>query len=148
MSKMIPRGIIRYDDAKTNYDKYKINRQDAHLDTACHYLHQCMELCLKGLVEIFTGEEWARGHELAKQINPLIEVVNLNKNKESEIDFSILYNICVKLNNKISEYDKWYNPSRYEDNFVVTTLNVDEAFEICKELIDFCNSIIKVETHD
>lgn len=127
MSKLFARAQAKYANAENNY--LRIGEDDAFLDETCFNLQQCIELCLKYLVEM-SGEEYIETHDIRAQINKLR---SLNAVIPCEQD---LRKMATTLNS-------WEAESRYNDNFTALIDDIEDARNIAEELITYCRGIVK-----
>lgn len=127
MSKLFARAQTKYANAENNY--LRIGEDDAFLDETCFNLQQCIELCLKYLVEM-SGEEYIETHDIRAQINKLR---SLNAVIPCEQD---LRKMATTLNS-------WEAESRYNDNFTALIDDIEDARNIAEELITYCRGIVK-----
>ena len=127
MSKLFARAQAKYANAENNY--LRIGEDDAFLDETCFNLQQCIELCLKYLVEM-SGEEYIETHDIRAQINKLR---SLNAVIPCEQD---LRKMATTLNS-------WEAESRYNDNFTALIDDIEDARNIAEELIIYCRGIVK-----
>lgn len=127
MSKLFARAQTKYANAENNY--LRIGEDDAFLDETCFNLQQCIELCLKYLVEM-SGEEYIETHDIRAQINKLR---SLNAVIPCEQD---LRKMATTLNS-------WEAESRYNDNFTALIDDIEDARNIAEELIIYCRGIVK-----
>jgi HEPN domain-containing protein len=129
MSKLLDRAKVKRENANTDYTKISFN--DAYLDDCCYNLQQCIEMCLKYIVEI-NGERYVENHDIRAQLN-----------------------ILKRLNVTIPCYDElrmmsetinsWEASSRYNDNFIALIEDVNCAMECADKLIEYASSMVKTE---
>lgn len=128
MSKLFARAQAKYANAENSY--LRIAEDDAFLDETCFNLQQCIELCLKYLVEM-SGEDYIETHDIRAQINKL-KANNISIPCEQE-----LRKMATTLNS-------WEAESRYNDDFTALIDDVDDARRIAVELISHCKGMVKV----
>ena len=127
MSKLLQRAKVKYSNAEHNY--HFIGTDDAYLDDVCYSLQQCIELCLKYIVEM-NGKEYIENHDVRAQLNTLKEL-QLAVPMEQE-----LRSIATTLNS-------WEAESRYNDDFTAVIDDVDQAKQIAITLINHCDGLVK-----
>lgn len=127
MSKLLARAKAKYENVENNY--LKIGIDDAFLDETCFNLQQCIELCLKYLVEM-NGENYVESHDIRAQINKL-------KSLKADIP-------CEEEIRKMAgTLNEWEAESRYNDNFTALIEDVEDAKRISKEILKYCDSLCK-----
>lgn len=104
---------------------------DAYVDTAYFELQQCMELCLKALVELH-DESYVQNHDLRAQLNKLSKI---------GVDFPVFKRIAQNA----STFNACETETRYKDSFVALSEDVQLAFQICEELIKIIDNLIAKE---
>lgn len=119
MSKLFKRAKSCLYTAKCCWQMRK--EDDAFVDKACFDLQQCMEFCLKALVEL-NGETYVQNHDLRAQLNKL--------NKKG-----VNLPVFVEIAQNAATFNSWETESRYKDSFVALSQDVDLAFRICEDLI-------------
>lgn len=130
MSKLLSRSKIAFEHALTDYAK--INSDDCYLDSCCFHLQQCVEFLLKGIVEM-NGLQYAENHDIRANLNILNrQNIEIPYEKELRLLASTLYS--------------WETESRYKESFIAAIKDVDEVFEIAKELIKYSCSQIEIIT--
>jgi len=126
MSKLFARARVKFESAESNY--VKIGQDDAYLDETCYNLQQSIELCLKYIVEM-NGEEYIETHDVRAQLNTLRGLDVIVPNQE-------------KIRNIASTLNSWEAESRYNDDFTAVIEDVNEAREIARELINYCDTLV------
>lgn len=127
MSKLLQRAVVKRENAENSYMKIDIN--DSYVDDCCYNLQQTIEFCLKYIVEL-NGENYAENHDVRAQLNRLKALgVQLPF-------FDDIRRIASTLNS-------WEAESRYNDDFVGMSEDIEEAREIADKLIDYCNSLVR-----
>ena len=127
MSKLLARAQAKHANVENNY--IRIGKDDAFLDETCFNLQQCIELCLKYMVEM-SGEEYVETHDIRAQINKL-KSKNVIIPCEQE-----LRKIATTLNS-------WEAESRYNDNFTALMDDIEDARKIADELVEHCKGIVQ-----
>ena len=128
---ILTNAIYDLEDAKTLFEVEKQKDQsDRVYNNTCYHLQQCIEKCLKYILEK-NGVQYQHIHD----INDLCwEVDQLN------IDNTI-NNLIGRIFVNATAYTSWETRSRYFGTFRESESNVEDAFEICKELMNYCNNI-------
>lgn len=130
MSKLLERAKVKLENAENNYNK--MGDDDAYRDDVCYNLQQSIEMTLKAIVEL-NGLQYAENHDVRANLNIL--------NRQN-----ITVPMQTELRNMASTIYSWETESRYKDSFVSMTEDIDCAITIAKELIKFCDSLLKEET--
>lgn len=127
MSKLFSLAKISLEHAKHDY-KF-IASDDCYLETCCFALQQCIELQLKGIVELH-GEQYAENHEIRSNLNIL-----------NRLDIIIPYEkeLCLMANTLY----QWETESRYKDNFVAAIEDVNEVMVYADALFSYINDHIQ-----
>lgn len=129
MSKLFSRAKTRLQTAKYSW---KMRREDdSYVDAACFDLQQCMEFCLKTLVEL-NNESYVQNHDLRAQLNKLAKI-------------GVNFPVFEKIAQNASTFNSWETESRYKDSFVALSQDVELAFQICEELIQNVDELITKE---
>ena len=130
MSKLFARAKVKRTNAEHDYRDLALD--DAYLDDCCYNLQQCIELCLKYIVEM-NGEEYIETHDVRAQLNRL-----------KSIDAHIP---CAdEIRKMASTLNSWEAESRYNDNFTAVIEDIHDAMEIADRLIEYCDSLVKEVT--
>ena len=127
MSKLLARAKAKHANVENNY--IRIGEDDAFLDETCFNLQQCIELCLKYMVEM-SGEEYVETHDIRAQINKL-------KSKNATIPCE------QELRKMATTLNSWEAESRYNDNFTALIDDIEDARKIADELIKHCKGIVQ-----
>ena len=127
MSKLLARAQAKHANVENNY--IRIGEDDAFLDETCFNLQQCIELCLKYMVEM-SGEEYVETHDIRAQINKL-------KSKNATIPCE------QELRKMATTLNSWEAESRYNDNFTALIDDIEDARKIADELIKHCKGIVQ-----
>lgn len=132
MSKLLSRSEARLKSAE--YEWGMRNYDDAFIDSACFDLQQSMEFALKYLIEM-KGERYITVHDLNAHLNKIAKL-------------GITHPVFEKIRLKVYTYNSWETESRYKDSFVPLAADVEEAIQLCHDLIDYikndsCGSVKK-----
>ncbi len=126
MSKLFIRAKSKLTYAEIAYHKF--SEDDVFIDDCCYFLQQCIELTLKYIVELH-GEEYAENHEIRSNLNKLDRLgVEVPCAKEMRDMASTLYD--------------WETKPRYNDDFVATKADIDDAFKIARQLVAYADALI------
>jgi len=126
MSKLFSLAKINLEHAKSDY--LKIASDDCYLETCCFALQQCIELQLKGIVELH-GEAYAENHEIRSNLNILNRKgITIPYDKEIRLMADTLY--------------KWETESRYKESFVAAYADVDEVMIYADALFEYISGFI------
>jgi len=126
MSKLFARAKVKYESAEGYY--IKIGQDDVYLDETCYNLQQCIEFCLKYIVEM-NGEEYIETHDVRAQLNTLAGL-------------GVEIPCREKIRSMASTLNGWEAESRYNDDFTAVIEDVNDAREIAKELIIYCDNLL------
>lgn len=127
MSKLLARAKVKLINAKNDY--YNLSIDDAYADDCCYNLQQTIEYCLKYMVEM-NGENYVENHDIRAQLNKLD---NLNVKLKC---FDDIRHIATTLND-------WQTQTRYNDDFIATKQDIDEALAIAEKLISYCDDLVE-----
>ena len=132
MSKLFARAKVKKINADNDFRNLSLD--DAFLDDCCYNLQQCIEACLKYIVEL-NGEEYVENHDVRAQLNKLSALgVNLS---------------CTdKIRSIASTLNSWEVESRYNDNFTALLEDITDAKEIADELLEYCDSLVQEDMGD
>ena len=110
MSKLFARAKIKKFNAENDY--LHLSEDDAYLDDLCYNLQQCIELCLKYIVEL-NGENYIENHDVRAQLNNLRDI-------GVDLPFAAqIRHLAVTLNS-------WEAETRYNDDFTAVIEDVEE----------------------
>ena len=126
MSKLFKRAKVQLALARDCY--VHISDDDAYTDACCYCLQQSIELSLKYLVEI-NGESFAENHDLRANLNKLDRIGIAVPDKEL-------------LRSMASTLYSWETESRYRDDFIALTEDIENAMAIADELISFADVLV------
>lgn len=127
MSKLLARAKVRLKNAENDY--FYLSVDDAYVDDCCYNLQQCIEYCLKYIVEL-NGENYIENHDIRAQINKL-------RKMDVELPF------IETLRKLASTLNSWEVESRYNDDFTALIEDVDEAMNLAKNIIIYCDELVK-----
>ena len=127
MSKLLPRAKVKLENAVNDYRK--LGTDDAYIDDCCYNLQQCIELCLKYIVEL-TGQPYAENHDVRAQLNRI-----------AGSPFQVPGVETIRL--LASVINSWEAESRYLDSFTATLEDIDTIMDVAKNLVVYCNSLVE-----
>lgn len=127
MSKLFVRAKVKRENAQYNYTK--ISLDDAYVDDCCYNLQQCIELCLKYIVEM-NGENYVENHDIRAQLNKINSI-------------NVRIPMYDKLRSMASTINDWEAQSRYNDNFVALIEDINDAMEIADALLSYCDRFVE-----
>lgn len=110
------------------YEKVKQGQTDLYMNNVCYHLQQCLEKELKYLLNA-KFVEYPYNHDI-------YQLASLTRKHYSDDERAI--SAIDKVLQKANAYTSWESQSRYNDSFGELQANVDEAFELCRELADIC----------
>lgn len=129
MSKLLARAKVKYINAKNNYKM--IAEDDAFLDDVCYNLQQCIEYCLKYMVEM-QGEAYIENHDVRAQINRLKGLgVDIPEEEKLRLMASLL--------------NSWEAETRYNDDFLAVAEDIDAVMQIASVLLTHCDALVTVD---
>ena len=126
MSKLLARARVKRENAEHNY--IRIGIDDAYLDDCCYNLQQCIEFCLKYIVEM-NGEHYVESHDIRAQLNKL-------KGLGVTLPFE------PQLRYMASTLNSWEAESRYNDEFTAVLEDVEEARTLASEALAYCDGLV------
>lgn len=133
MSKLIGRARTRFINAKNSFNSSKTDADNCEyfIDDCCFNIQQSMEFCLKGIVEM-QGKQYVTNHDLRAQLNKITITEELIK-------------VCDLIRTNAALFNSWETDSRYKDSFVATVQDIELGLDICKQLLDYCDSLVAVK---
>lgn len=126
MSKLLARAKVKYKNALNDY--YQLSVDDAYVDDCCYNLQQCIENCLKYIVEL-NGENYIENHDIRAQLNKL-------KDLNVKLPFEDI------LRKNASLLNSWEAESRYNDDFFALIEDINDIKELAKEVIDYADKLV------
>lgn len=129
MSKLLSRAKVKYSNACIDFSR--VNEDDAFLDETCCNLEQCIDMCLKYLLEM-NGENLFGTNDVRVLINKL-----------SMCDAKIPYEDRLRsMSNILNDWDIQLTCT----GAVEPTLDdVIKVKKIAENLIEYCDKIVKVD---
>ena len=136
---LLNNAIKDYETSKKLYEIMQKDGNNFFLNNICYHLQQCMEKELKYLIEL-TGIRYERIHDIFELADNCHTVYNKNNFLRNDI-VSRLNKELDHIFEKANIYTSWESKTRYYDGFKELNKNVDEAFEICENLMNICKNI-------
>jgi len=127
VSKLLARAHVKYRNAE--FDFANIASDDAFLDDCCYNLQQCIEFCLKYIVEM-QGELYVENHDVRAQLNKL-----------SSLGVELPFFDDIRY--MASTLNDWEAESRYNDDFSALFDEVEDARQLAMQLLDYCDGLVK-----
>lgn len=127
MSKLLARAKVKYKNALNDY--YQLSQDDAYVDDCCYNLQQCIEYCLKYIVEL-NGENYVENHDVRAQLNKL-----------KELKVKLPFEETIRKN--ASLLNSWEAESRYNDDFIALIEDINDIKSLAKQIIEYADSLIK-----
>lgn len=127
MSKLLARAKVKYRNALNDY--YQLSQDDAYVDDCCYNLQQCIEYCLKYIVEL-NGENYVENHDVRAQLNKL-----------KELKVKLPFEESIRKN--ASLLNSWEAESRYNDDFVALIEDINDIKLLAKQIVDYADSLVK-----
>ena len=110
------------------FNKINEKEQDYALREMALLIQECIELCIKGLVELLVGVDYKHTHLLVD--NTLL----LRNNKYNIIAFDTLEVILDKIDSKASRICDFHTKAVYINSFATSEKELSECMLIAKEL--------------
>ena len=127
MSKLLARAKVKYRNALNDY--YQLSQDDAYVDDCCYNLQQCIEYCLKYIVEL-NGENYVENHDVRTQLNKL-----------KELKVKLPFEESIRKN--ASLLNSWEAESRYNDDFVALIEDINDIKLLAKQIVDYADSLVE-----
>ena len=112
-------------------NKVKRDNEDIYINDVCYHEQQCIEKCLKYLVEL-SGNKYEWTHEIYSLCEDVL------KYYENDMTVKSFVSEVIDMANT---YTSWESRSRYEDGFKETINNIEKGFRHCEGLIEICKTI-------
>lgn len=129
MSKLLARAKVKYKNALNDY--YQLSLDDAYVDDCCYNLQQCIEYCLKYIVEL-NGENYIENHDVRAQLNKL-----------KELDVKLPFEEEIRKN--ASLLNSWEAESRYNDDFIALVEDINDIKELANKIIEYSDSLVQIK---
>ena len=129
MSKLLARAKVKYKNALNDY--YQLSLDDAYVDDCCYNLQQCIEYCLKYIVEL-NGENYIENHDVRAQLNKL-----------KELDVKLPFEEEIRKN--ASLLNSWEAESRYNDDFIALVEDINDIKELANKIIEYSDSLVEIK---
>ncbi|MDO5440435.1 MAG: HEPN domain-containing protein [Erysipelotrichaceae bacterium] len=129
MSKLLARAKVKYKNALNDY--YQLSLDDAYVDDCCYNLQQCIEYCLKYIVEL-NGENYIENHDVRAQLNKL-----------KELDVKLPFEEEIRKN--ASLLNSWEAESRYNDDFIALVEDINDIKELANRIIEYSDSLVQIK---
>ena len=128
---ILTNAMYDFEDAKSLFDIEKQkNQADRIYNNTCYHLQQCIEKCLKYILEK-NGIQYQHTHDI-NDLSWEVDQLNLD---------NIINNITGRIFVNATAYTSWETRARYFGKFRESESNVEDAIEICEDLLKYCNSI-------
>ncbi len=126
MSKLLNRSEALLDGAATYYRNSYVD--NAYIDLTCFNLAQCIALSLKDVV-FTSGQVCSEEQGFVSMLDMIYEHVSKDE-------------IFDRVRNKVDLYTSWKDEALHNVDFEAVASDIDEAFELCRELTRFVNILI------
>lgn len=111
-----------------DFKKVNEKEQDYALREMAVLIQECIELCIKGLVELLVGVDYKHTYLLVD--NTLL----LRNHKDNVAGFATLEVILDKVDSKASRICDFHTKAVYINSFATSEKELNECMEIAKEL--------------
>lgn len=124
--------LKRFKSLFNDFKKVPESEQDYALREMALLIQECIEMCIKGLVELLVGVDYKHTHLLVD--NTLI----IRNNKNNIKEYNSLESILDMVDSKASRISDFHTKAVYVDAFATSIKELSE----CKELADNLHSWI------
>ena len=118
----------RFDLLLKSFKSINEAEQDYALREMALLIQECIEMCIKGLVELLVGVDYKHTHLLSDN------VLIIRNNKDNITDYNSLEPILDKVDSKASRICAFHTNAVYVGSFSTSEIELNECNEIAKEL--------------
>ena len=118
----------RFDSLLKSFKSINEAEQDYALREMALLIQECIEMCIKGLVELLVGIDYKHTHLLSDN------VLLIRNNKDNITNYSDLEPILDKVDSKAPRICAFHTNAVYIDSFSTSEIELTECKEVAKEL--------------